>query len=181
MHHSLIYLVTLVLVSHHACRHTPPVQQMQANPRRAQELYLTLAVQRAAAELCDFDEARDVRRLMNNYVQWTQRQRTTADANTGSIHGLYGTVADVVMIPDQAIAAAVSRRRQIVSQIIIDRREVAYSIEPVSQVGCSMLYTDVIQAENILKKYLILDTLPKNLKVLTHISASHLNTGAVHT
>jgi hypothetical protein len=141
-----------------ACRDTLAVQRFQENPRQAHELYLAFAVQRAVAERCNFEAAHSLKERMHHYSKIVHCQRASPLPGSGSILGLYGMVADLALIPNQAIAAAVSRRCRISSTVIIDKQEVAAEFEQQT----SLSYSNA--------PYLALDTLQQVLTLFKRVA-----------
>jgi chromosome segregation ATPase len=84
------------------------VQRIRQNSTRAHELFLAFALQRAVEELYNFQSTPELREAFRSA------------AKCCSLAGVYGMVADIAVIQDDAIAAAVSSRRQYLTTVIVD-------------------------------------------------------------
>jgi chromosome segregation ATPase len=83
-------------------------QRLQQNSKHAHELFLGFALQRAVEELYNFQTTPELRDAFYRA------------AKARSLAGVYGMVADIAVIADEAIAAAVSTRRQYLTTVVVD-------------------------------------------------------------
>jgi chromosome segregation ATPase len=83
-------------------------QRIKQNSTQAHELFLAFALQRAVEELYNFQTTPELRDAFHRAAQ------------ARGLAGVYGMVADIAVIADDAIAAAVSTRRQYLTTVIVD-------------------------------------------------------------
>jgi chromosome segregation ATPase len=83
-------------------------QRIQQTSTQAHELFLGFALQRAVEELYNFQTTPELRDAFYRA------------AKARSLAGVYGMVADIAVIADDAIAAAVSTKRQYLTTVIVD-------------------------------------------------------------